>query len=102
MKGFPKKLNSKADYEYIRKNFPEEQWRPAWEALIKESKAWFFTAALAEKSAGIEDETHYIVESKDLDGETKYLQYELMEDKSSDMVRLGFTVEEIEKALGAD
>ena len=42
MKGIPKHLNTKFDYEYIRKNFPKEQYIPFFEDLLKSRTAWFF------------------------------------------------------------
>lgn len=30
MVGFPKHLNTKEDYMYIKENFPTEQWKPYW------------------------------------------------------------------------
>ena len=101
MKNFPKHLNSKADYEYIRKYFPREQWEPKWRALLENTKQWFFTHELPSEEAGITDATHKIVVSQpQQEGEaTKYLQYELRDDPSCDLYRLGFTADYVTRVL---
>ena len=63
MKGFPKHLNSKQDYIYIRENFPDEQWKPVWQGLLGGQKNWFCVGKLDSKEAGITDSTHKIIES---------------------------------------
>ena len=101
MVGFPKHLNTKEDYIYVKENFPESQWRPCWESLIPDSKRAFFVGNLKDRASGVEDDTHYIVESREQDGdEVTYTQYEIKDDPSSDFFRLGFTKKEIEAALG--
>lgn len=101
MVGFPKHLNTKEDYIYVKENFPEAQWKPCWESLIPDSKRAFFVGNLKDRASGVEDDTHYIVESKEQDGdEVTYTQYEIKDDPSSDFFRLGFTKKEIEAALG--
>ena len=100
MVGFPKHLNTKEDYMYVKEKFPESQWRPCWESLIPDSQRAFFVGNLTSKEAGIEDDTHYIVESKEQESdEIIYSQYEIKDDPSSDFFRLGFTKKEVEAAL---
>lgn len=101
MKGFPKHLNSRADYEYIRKNFPREQWEPCWRALLAEGKNWFIAYKLESEAAGITDATHKVVkyEAQDEEHQDEFYQYEFHTDPASDMIRLGFTEEEILKVL---
>ena len=99
MRGFPRKLNSKFDYIYIKEHFPRGAWEPEWRQLIVESKNWFFTQKLASEANGITDDTHRIESGKDIDGNIEYYQYELRTDQSSDMIRLGFTEDEIKAAL---
>ena len=101
MKGYPKYLNTKEDYYYVKENFPKEMWAKDWQALLDSRKNWFFEKNLNDKSEGVEDETHKIVEMKDMgEGESvTYAQYVLMDDEGADLFRLGFTVAEVEKAL---
>ena len=93
MRGYPKYLNSREDYEYIRKNFPKEEWKKDFKALIDTRLEWFNTG---KTDAGVNDETHKVVEDKD-SGE-KY-QFELKENPSCKLFRVGYTAEEVEKIL---
>lgn len=100
MKGFPKYLNTKADYEYIKENFPKEQWQPHWQSLLDERKNWFPTGQVESEEAGITDDTHKVVKYEDMDGGTAtYTQMELQDDPHCTLFQLGFTVEEVEAAL---
>lgn len=102
MQGYPKHLNTKADYLYVKEHFSKEMWEKDWQALLDSRKNWFFVKDLADKASGIEDDTHKIVENKSMgDGEEKitYAQYEFKEDENATIYRLGFTVEEVEAAL---
>lgn len=102
MRGFPKHLNSKFDYLYIKDNFPPELWKPAWERLLQGRKQWFDTGII-EEGEGITDDTHKVEAFDNKEGEetrTEWHQFELRDDMSSDFIKFGFTVEEIEAALG--
>lgn len=99
MKGFPKTLSTKQDYEYVRENFPAEQWKPRWQNLLDERKNWFPTGQIESKEAGITDETHKVEELEDGNGSKIYIQMELMDDPNCKLFRLGFTVAEVEEAL---
>lgn len=100
MDGYPKHLNSKADYLYLRENFPKEQWLPCFQALLDERLQWFNSGKINDE--GVTDATHKVVEQIDQQDNsvTKY-QYVLREHESCKMNQLGFTVEEIQKILGA-
>ena len=100
MRGFPKTLSSKEDYLYVKANFPAEQWKPAWQALLDSRMDWFNTGAV-KKGKGITDETHKVVESEPMEegGETIYYQFELRENPTCKLLQIDFTVEEVENAL---
>ena len=99
MQGYPKHLNTKADYYYVKEHFPKEMWAKDWQALLDSRKNWFFVEDLPNKESGIEDATHKVVESDDMEGNITYSQYELKDDENATLYRLGFTVEEVEAAL---
>lgn len=99
MKGFPKHLNSKFDYLYIKQKFSPEDWKPAWQSLLNESKNWFCTGVLQNYTDGVTDTLHKVVQSKDMDNKDIFMQYELQTDPSSDMIKMGFTEAEIQQAL---
>ena len=41
MVGYPKYLNTKADYEFVRANFPKEKWEGAFQSLLDTRCNWF-------------------------------------------------------------
>ena len=98
MTGYPKTLNSKYDYEYIRANFPRDKWEPAFRALLDERLQWFNIGKLNAEDEGVEDETHKIITVEQMGTIEKY-QYELREDPNCSLIRLGFTVKEVESIL---
>lgn len=96
MVGYPKMLNSKEDYEFVRKNFPKDEWRQDFQNLLDTEKAWFNMGKIPEGSSGTVDDTHRIVTDEQT-GE-KY-QYEYKEDPDSPLHRSGYTEEEVKKIL---
>lgn len=101
MKGLPKTLNDKHDYLYAKDNFPEDYWRPKFQHLLDSRFCWYFVENLPIGREGITDATHKVVESRGMgEGEeTTYSQYELRENPTAKIFRIGFTVEEVEEAL---
>lgn len=103
MRNMPNHLNSKFDYEYIREYADETVWRPVWEALLTTSKIWVDVGIIEDEKAAIIDATHKtetIIEGNEQGDEVRRIhQYKLRLDPSSDMVRLGFTEEEVRQAL---
>jgi hypothetical protein len=99
--GFPKHLNTKQDYLYIKEHFPEEQWLPEFQRLMDDRMAWLNIGQLASEGDGIVDETHRVVT---VGGEeegvpVQYYQYEYKEDSNCKLFRLGFTVAEVEEVI---
>ena len=98
MRGIPKHLNTKFDYEYI-KNQNLSGWQTQYQALLDNRLNWFKTADLSPDDAGITDATHRVRTEKNLDGATIKYQQELQEDPNCKLFRLGFTQTEVESAL---
>lgn len=101
MRGYPKNLNSKEDYEFVRANFPAEQWLPDWQNLLESRFVWLPTGPVESEEAGIVDDTHKVVASETEEGKTEYTQYELSENRRAKIFRIGFTVEEVEQAIAS-
>lgn len=100
MKGYPNILNSKEDYYYVKENFPKELWGKDWQALLDSKDDWFFDHYLAKGEIGITDDTHKVeIEMGMMGEENKSVQYVLKENPTCKLYRLGFTVEEVEKAI---
>ena len=101
MKGKPHRLNSKADYYYIKENFERDYWRPLWENMFEIRMMWQVLDVIENPDEGIEDETHRIVVIgyDEEDNPISYQQEEYILNPLSDFVRMGFTEEEVLKAL---
>lgn len=104
MKGFPKHLNTKEDYYYIKAKFPAEQWKPYWQRLLDERYRWMDDHEIPSPAQGITDETHRVEERHSSNPETGedvtvYVQQEYKQNPGSDFWRLDFTEEEVRKAL---
>jgi hypothetical protein len=94
MKGYPKHLNTKQDYEYVRKNFPKRKWEKDFQALLESEKAWQVTKSLSKEENDVEDKTHKVIEAEDT-----RVQMELKVNKNSKMKRLKYTNEEVNEIL---
>ncbi len=99
MVGYPKFLNTKEDYEFVRANFPKEQWQPDFEALLNERYEWFNLGEI--EGEGVADDTHKVVEDKRDDETVIRYQYEYKENENARIYRLGYTVDEVKAILGA-
>ena len=104
MKGFPKHLNSKYDYYYIKENFPAKKWKPKWQLLLDERYRWLDTGTLEKEEDGIVDDTHRVSSYTTTDTETGeektvYVQQEYTKNPGADFWRMHFTEEEVLKAL---
>ena len=96
MVGYPKNLNTKEDYEFVRKNFPKEDWQKDFQYLLDTRMDWFNVGALEEGEHGVVDDTHRVV--TDEQTEEKY-QYEYKEDPNCRLETLGYTIDEVNKIL---
>ena len=103
MQGFPKWLNTREDYIYVKENFPPEQWKPVFQSLLDERMQWLNTGLLKNEADGVNDETHKVVggDSDMPDTPAQYYQYEFKEDPNCRMFKLGFTVDEVEQLLSS-
>lgn len=94
MRGYPKHLNTRADYEYVRTHFPKEMWKEDFGALIATEKEWYNIGEV--EGIGVEDDTHKVV--IDEKGKKKY-QYEYKINPNAKIHKLRYTTEEIEAIL---
>lgn len=102
MKGFPKHLNTKADYEYIRRASPESQWKPCWQALLDSAYDWFTVFELESKEIGeeIEGKARVLTETDNATGKERYFQSYMQMNPNCRLLKLGFTEDEVKKVLG--
>lgn len=105
MVGFPKVLNSKEDYYYVKEHFDKSLWLPAWEYLLNESKDWFFDKYLSSEEEATNDSTHthYLTESQNdgtpVDADKKYTQLVYRTNETAKLFRIGFTEEEVKNVI---
>lgn len=99
MKGYPKALNTKQDYEYVKNNFPKYMWATAFQNLLDTMNEWYFVKQLLENEQGIEDDTHK-VESQELeDGTIIRTQFEFRFNPDCKLIELGYTPDEVKSFL---
>lgn len=98
MVGYPKHLNTKEDYYFVKDTFPKEQWSKDWQALLDSVNDWFFVKELEQGEIGVSDDTHKIV-IDDKDDAVKNYQYEYKANDKCKLFALGMTIAEVEQAL---
>lgn len=96
MVGYPKTLNTKADYEFVRKNFPKDKWGKDFQNLLDTRLAWFNTGVIVDGQTGVTDDTHKVVEDEQT--KQKY-QYVYKENEGAKIFSIGYTVDEVEKII---
>lgn len=102
MKGFPKTLATKTDYENVRQLFPKEDWLPYYKELLEYQNEWFFVKYLEDEEKGISDDTHRIIEEETLGTEKaspKRAQYEFKYNPNCRIAELGYTNEEVKAII---
>lgn len=103
MRGNPKHLNSKFDYEYVKEHCEVSYWLPRWKGLLEGRYAWVPQGEIESEEAGITDDNHRVEVSTmtDENGEEKttYTQLAREINPYSQFERLGFTEEEVVQAI---
>ncbi|WP_302361414.1 hypothetical protein [uncultured Megasphaera sp.] len=95
MVGYPKNLNTRADYEFVRANFSKEDFRQDFQNLLDTMGDWFNVGKLSSGEQGKTDKTHKVV--KDESGDS--YQYEFKVNPNCRMFQLGYTEEYVKKIL---
>ena len=102
MVGYPSHLNTKEDYEYVRLNFPKEQWQKDFQDLLDTRYEYRFDHFLADDEVVNVDVPYRImlenVDGKELPQRALYVQFYV---ENNRMVQLGYTEEEIQNILAA-
>ena len=92
MIGNPKYLNTRYDYEYVKENF--NNWREYWQELYDSRMIWANV-----EGPVIPDETHRILQSKDMKGNDIEIHQEYQVDPNAKLFRIGFTEGEVAAAI---
>ena len=93
MRGFPKTISTQTDVQNLFQLYPDET-REYLQKLLDARFVWRSTGAIAEGSAGLQDETHRVMRT-----ESGLEQFELVEDQNAKIFRMGFSVAEVEEML---
>ena len=96
MQGDARYLNTKYDYEYVKEH--QDNWKEYWQTLYDSRLIWDNVEWVGE---GIEDDTHRLIQSQDEEENPIIIQQEFKLDEHCKLLRLGFTVEEVEAALAS-
>lgn len=95
MQGNARYLNTMADYEYVRQT--QDNWRDYYQELYDSRLIWDRVELIGE---GITDDTHRLIQSQDMETrEPITIQQELLLDINCKLLRLGFTVTDVEDIL---
>ena len=97
MRGNAKYLNTKSDYEYVRQN--QSNWKDYYQELYDSRLTWFTGGAAG---CGVEDETHRICKSQKETMQPMIVQLELRLNPNCKLLRIGYTVGQVEKILSED
>ena len=102
MIGYPSTLNDRADYEYVRANFPKSEWQKDFQNLLDTVYEWFNMGKLADGDEGVTDETHKVVEGGREEEKSERYQFEYKENPDARIFRLGYTVDEVKAILAGE
>ena len=96
MEGLARHLNTKFDYEYVKEH--QDNWKDYWQTLYDDRLIWDNVELVGE---GITDATHRLIQSMDEEENPITIQQELKLDEHCKLLRIGFTVEEVEAVLAS-
>lgn len=101
MKGFPKNLNTRADYEYVRSNFTKEEYYSVFKDLLDTEYDWFYLRDLLPNEEFVADKTHRVLTNReDMSQDKTSAVYEYRINPSCKMYALGYTRNEVLSILG--
>lgn len=101
MRGFPKHLNTKEDYEYIRQHFPKDLWKREYQSLLDTHYGWFFDRVLEKDEEGLTDGTHKVETAQlEMEGhDTIHYQYVFRANPESKLLKIGYSEDEVKAIL---
>lgn len=101
MKGFPRVLNSKEDYQNVVNDFGcIEKVKKAYQGLLNTAEHYVFDRELGTDESPDGQEPEYkVMEEKQEDGSITRNQYKLVENPNGRIFKLGFTKMEIQEVI---
>lgn len=98
MVGYPKRLNTKEDYEYVRTHFHKVEWEKDFENLLTTQYDWFFVRELGvDEKIDVGDERQYKIVTDEERGVNSL--YEWQYNENCKLAKVGYTVAEVEGIL---
>lgn len=92
MQGYPKHLNSRADYDYVQQHFPDK-FAEEFAALKTTAYMWVPTGEhLESREAGVEDATHRVEAMGEGEG---FEQYARVLNPNGKFFQMGYTEAEL-------
>ena len=100
MRGFPKVLNSRQDYENVVNDFGyTAKVKRAYEGLLNTAEKYEFDKELAAESDRTGPAPEYKVMTQEEEGKETIVQFKLVDNLNGKIFRLGFTVEEVQEVI---
>ena len=100
MRGFPKVLNSRQDYENVVNDFGyTAKVKRAYEGLLNTAEKYKFDKELAAESDLTGPEPEYKVMTQEEEGKEKIVQYKLVDNPNGKIFKLGFTIDEVQEVV---
>lgn len=100
MKGFPKVLNSRQDYENIVEDFGyTKKVKRAYQGLLNTAEKYEFDKKLAAESDRTGPPPEYKVMTQEEEGTEKIVQYKLVDNPDGKIFKLGFAIDEVEEVI---
>jgi len=100
MRGFPKVLNSRQDYENIVSDFGyTEKVERAYQGLLNTAEKYEFDKELAAESDRTGPAPEYKVMTQEEEGTEKIVQFKLVDNPNGKIFRLGFTIDEVQEVI---
>ena len=100
MRGFPKVLNSRQDYENVVNDFGyTAKVKRAYEGLLNTAEKYEFDKELAAESDLTGPEPEYKVMTQEEEGTETIVQYKLVDNPNGKIFKLGFTIDEVQEVV---
>ena len=101
MKGFPKYLNTKKDYENVLKKFGySKKVKSAYQGLLNSAEKYVFDKELnSESERDGEFPDFKVMTEKENDGTEKIVQFKKVKNENGKIFKLGFTIEEVKEVI---
>ena len=101
MRGYPKTLQTREDYEYVLANFTKDQYLQDFKDLLISRFDYIYQHNMADDEVVSDDIPHKILSQTDEKGNYVRQLYYRVEVPTAKIFQLGYTVEEVEKIINS-